>query len=89
MKEKDYLTTMLTIEKAMVKNYAVAMTEASNDVLNEKFHKLYDEANELQRKIYNLMSSKGWYKLEAADENKIQNKINTMTTDFNQLSSNQ
>ena len=36
MNDKDYITTMLSIEKAMAKDYAVALTEASNtDLYND------------------------------------------------------
>src|SRR5574344_1616508 len=83
--EKDYLTTILTIEKAMVKNYAVAMTEASNQDLCDDYHDMYDNASEMQREAYNIMFKKGWYVLETADESKIGEKLNTIQEGFKNI----
>ena len=55
MNDKDYITTMLTIEKGMVKDYAVALTEASNTELFNDYNDMFNEITKLQREIYNLM----------------------------------
>lgn len=78
MNDKDYITTMLTIEKGMVKDYAVALTEASNTDLYNDYYDMFNEIIGLQREIYNLMFKKGWYKIEKADENKITQKLNML-----------
>ena len=41
MNDKDYITAMLSIEKSMLKNYAVSLTEASNDDLYNDYIKIY------------------------------------------------
>ncbi len=87
MNDKDYVTSILNVEKEIVKNYATATTEASNDKLYNDFHDMLNEASELQRETYNLMFKKGWYTLEMADENKIQQELNTLNQEFNQLNS--
>ena len=78
MNDKDYITTMLTIEKGMVKDYAVALTEASNTDLYNDCYDMFNEIIGLQREIYNLMFKKGWYEIEKADENKITQKLNML-----------
>lgn len=78
MNDKDYITTMLTIEKGMVKDYAVALTEASNTDLYNDYYDMFNKIIGLQREIYNLMFKKGWYKIEKADENKITQKLNML-----------
>ena len=78
MNDKDYITTMLTIEKGMVKDYAVALTEASNTDLYNDYYDMFNEIIGLQREIYNLMFKKGWYEIEKADENKITQKLNML-----------
>lgn len=85
MNDKDYITTILSMEKQIVKDYAVAMTEASNDDLYNDYHDMFDDASELQREIYNLMFKKGWYCLEMAEDNKIMQKINTLQQEISQL----
>lgn len=89
MNDKDYITTMLSVEKAIVKNYAVALTEASNNNLHEDFNDMFSDANSMQRLIYNLMFKKGWYCLEMAEESKITQKLNTLEQEFPQLEVNE
>ena len=85
MNDKDYMTTMLTIEKSMVKDYATALTEASNKDLYNDYLDMFNGISNLQRDIYNLMFKKGWYQLEMAQDNKIQEKINCLTNEISQL----
>lgn len=85
MNDKDYITTILSIEKAMVKDYAVALTEASNNDLYEDYCDMFNDVSNLQREIYNLMFRKGWYCLEKADQNKITQKLNMLEQEFQQL----
>lgn len=85
MNDKDYITTMLGIEKAMVKDYAVALTESSNNDLYNDYYDMFDDVSALQRDIYNLMFKKGWYSLEKAEENKITQKLNTLEQELPQL----
>ena len=85
MNDKDYITTMLTIEKAMVKDYATALTEASNNDLYNDYLEMFNDVSTLQRDIYNLMFKKGWYQLEMAQENKIQEKLKCLTHEISQV----
>lgn len=78
MNDKDYITTMLSIEKQMVKDFAVALTEASNTDLYNDYYDMFDEVSNMQRQIYNLMFKKGWYSLEKAEESKITQKLNML-----------
>ena len=43
MNDKDYITTILTIEKAMVKDYATALTEASNNDLYNDYLEMFND----------------------------------------------
>ncbi len=88
MNDKDYITTMLSIEKVMAKDYAVALTEASNTDLYNDYYDMFDDVSNMQREIYNLMFKKGWYCLEMAEENKITQKLNTLEQELPQLENN-
>lgn len=88
MNDKDYITTMLSIEKQMVKDFAVALTEASNTDLYNDYYDMFDEISNMQRQIYNLMFKKGWYSLEKAEESKITQKLNMLEQELPQLENN-
>lgn len=88
MNDKDYITTILLIEKAMVKNYTVAMTEASNTDLYNDYFDMLDDLSNMQREIYNLMIKKRWYCLEMVEENKINQKLDVFEQELSQLENN-
>ena len=69
----------------MSKNYTIAMTEASNESLHKSFHSIFEELMKLQREVYELMFRKGWYILEKAETQKIDQKYSTLSTEFQDL----
>lgn len=83
--DKDYMNSLLSDLKSMTKNYAVALTETSNNHLVEIYKKLFIEALALQRETYELMFRNGWYVLESAPKTKISTKFNTLNQEFNDL----
>lgn len=85
MNDKDYITSLLTCLKDMEKNYAIAMTEASCENLYEKHKKVFLEISELQREVYELMFRNGWYCLEKAETQKINQKYQMLNTEYNDL----
>lgn len=88
MNDKDYLTTMLKLEKAMVKDFSVALTEASNEDLYNDYYDMFDEVSNMQRELYNIMFRKGWYSIETAEDVKITQKLNMFTQKLSQLENN-
>ena len=87
LNDKDYLTAILNLEKMMIKNYAVSLTEASNSSLYNDYYDMFNEISNIQREVYNLMFKKGWYELEEAKDNKIGEKLNTFEQEFKELES--
>jgi len=85
MNDKDYITDMLATEKDMLKNYCIAMTEASNEELHNQFKNFFNDIDNLEREIYELMFQKGWYSLEKAESQKIQEKYNMLSQQTSQL----
>lgn len=85
MNDKDYLSCILEAEKNIVNNYSYALNEASNDSLYEKIKQIANEASITQRNLFNLMFEKGWYSLEKAEENKINQKHSEYIDQLNQL----
>jgi spore coat protein CotF len=72
MNDRDFLDDMLTTEKYMTSAYNVFLHEASHQRLYQDMMSIFTETQNCQRELYNLMFKKGWYKLEAADQQKLQ-----------------
>lgn len=87
LNDKDYADTLLSCLKAMVKNYSVALTEASNENLYREYKKMFDGYSELQREVFEAMFRKGWYVLEKAESNKINKKLQTLNQELTDLNS--
>ena len=85
MNDKDYINSVLSSLKEMSKNYTLAMTEASNEYLYEEYFQMFNNISKLQRDVYEVMFQKGWYCLEEAEETKINQKLNMLTTEYNDL----
>lgn len=82
LNDKDYISSLLSTLKELVKNYAVSLTEASCEELYNQYKEMFDTYSSLQREVYELMFRKGWYVLEKADTNKISNKYQTLNGEF-------
>ena len=85
LNDKDYLNSLLSSLKDMVKNYSVALTEASNENLYNTYKTMFDTYSNLQREVFELSFRKGWYVLETAETNKITNKYNTLNSEYMDL----
>ena len=79
---KDYMNMLLTILKEEVKNYAIVLTEASNDYLYNEYKNIFDTLIEMQRETFNIMFRNGWYKLETAPTNKMNEKYNELNQEL-------
>lgn len=85
LNEKDYITSLLSCLKEMVKNYTIAMTEASNENLFTQYKDTFDSLMALQREVYEVMFQNGWYKLEKAETQKIASKYQTLSQEYQDL----
>lgn len=71
MNERDFVNDMLTLEKYMTSSYNTALDEASNDRLYQELATIYRETQDCQREFFNLMFKNGWYTLEEAPQQKV------------------
>lgn len=85
MNDKDYITCLSDILKDMVKNYTIAMTEASNENLYKSYNSIFQKLIELQRETFELMFRKGWYSLEKVEVSKISEKYQTLSQEYQDL----
>lgn len=85
MQDRDYLSTILEMEKNMSNNYSIALNEASNDDLYETFFEMFTDIKDHARDIFDLMNNYGWYKLESVEETKIDKLIQKLTEKLDNL----
>lgn len=85
LNDKDHINSLLGTLKEMVKNYAVALTEVSNEYLYEEYKKMFDEYSSLQRRVFEIMFKKGWYVLEKSETKKVNDKYQTLSKEFTDL----
>lgn len=85
MNDRDFLNDILESEKNMSVNYTYALNEASNEELFKRIYDMFIHIKETQRNLFELSFKKGWYTLEKAKENKINEEINTLSNMFNEI----
>lgn len=72
MNDRDFVNELLTTEKYMTSAYSTALNELSHESLYQAVQPLFNEAQNTQRRLYQVMFQNGWYKVEAEDAQKIQ-----------------
>lgn len=70
MGDKEYITDILASEKFACDFYSTATIESANQV-HETFKNVLDHTLSMQHQVYNVMSQKGWYPIEAAEQQKV------------------
>ena len=83
--DKEYATIVLTSLKAIVKDYTVALTEASDEHIYNHYKKMFDSLISLQRETYELMNSKNWYNVEKALPDKIDTKCQKLNEELQNI----
>jgi spore coat protein CotF len=71
MNDRDYVNDVLATEKYLTDSLNVAVREASHDSLHQDMLTILNETHQAQRDIFNAMFQKGWYKLEAEEQQKL------------------
>jgi spore coat protein CotF len=72
MNDRDFVNDLLSTEKYITASYSSALNEASHQALYQDILTIFNETQQSQRDLYNLMFRNGWYALEAADTQKLQ-----------------
>ncbi|MBL5767188.1 hypothetical protein B5V88_14180 [Heyndrickxia sporothermodurans] len=72
MSDRDLVNDLLSMEKYLTASYNNAMNEASHEALYQDLLSVFTETQNEQRELFNLMFQNGWYKLEAAEQQKVQ-----------------
>ena len=86
LNDKDMITDLLATEKNMNVNFAIALNEASNEILCQKLMECANQIRNAQRSLYELSFAKGWYTLEKAETQKITEAYTERQTCITELS---
>jgi len=78
MKDKDILLDILETEKCMAVNTVYAMNEASDMKLYKEYDKIFKSISLATKNIFSTASKLGFYKLEYADNTKINKTYNEL-----------
>lgn len=71
MEDKDIMEKELLVIKGVCDLYLHGSIESTTAEVHCAFKEALNESLNIQNKIYNLMSEKGWYKTETAEQQKI------------------
>jgi spore coat protein CotF len=85
MNDSDYLNEILSAEKNMSNNYATVMSEASNDQFYQTLSQIFKETKDSGRTLFSLLFQKGWYRLEKAEQTKIDSVSQEYQQKLNEL----
>ena len=84
--DQDKVMILIELEKNLVKNYATAITEASNRKLEDMFLDFFDITESIQRDAYELAWNNGWYELEEVEAKKITETTKKLNQRMDELS---
>jgi len=71
MQDKDLMENELLLIKGACDLYMHGAIEATTAEVHDAFKCALEESLNIQNKVYNLMSEKGWYQTETAEQQKI------------------
>lgn len=64
--DREMLQLCLELEKGRCRSIGNTILETSHKDLREIYHQCFDNANQNQYRIFEIMEEKGWYKTEIA-----------------------
>ncbi|MBQ6687173.1 MAG: spore coat protein [Bacilli bacterium] len=85
MNDKDILNDVLLTLKNVSNNYSIAIDEMSNKYLFKEVFKIFNETKNKAREAYELAFNNGWYSLEEAEEQKINQALTKMNKSKKEL----
>ncbi len=71
LSEKDMMDDALSSQKFITENYNNFANECSSTAVKTEFMNILNEEHTIQHDVFLEMQKRGWYPVEAADQNKI------------------
>lgn len=85
MNDRDFINDGLSTCKYLTDSLNIAVREASHEKLHSDILKVLNETHQSCRELYNMMFQNGWYKLEAEEQQKLDQtykQFNNYSTQF-------
>lgn len=79
MNDRDYLNDILSTEKYLSNGFNTGLSEMQNPKLHQDVQNILNSVHQSQAQLFDLMFQKGWYKMEAAE----QQQVSQAYTQFN------
>ncbi len=71
MKDQEVMTDLMLTEKKMSANYDTYASECVNTQLRDAFVKLLAQSHETQSRLFSTAQQQGWYQVEQAPTQKV------------------
>ena len=71
MKDQEVITDLMLNEKKMSANYNTYASECVNTQLRDTFVKMLAQSHETQSRLFSTAQQKGWYQVEQAPAQKV------------------
>ena len=71
MNDQERMADMLTMEKKLSNNYDLYASECVNTALRNEFIKDFTQSHTTQTELFQAAQSRGWYQVEQAQADKI------------------
>lgn len=81
LNDRDRINDILSYEKYLTSGYNVGLNEMQNPSLHQKISTILQDVHQTQFQLFDLMFQKGWYKMNAADNQEI-SKAHQQFTDY-------
>ncbi len=83
--DKDIANDVLFTIKSISNGLNLYTHEASNQAIYQEIQSMLNETNQLQRELFNLMNRKGWYQVEPAPTQNVQQLYQQASEQVTQL----
>lgn len=84
--DRDYAFDLLLLLKNLEQSYMEFMMDASNEYLYCKMKDSFTNIFELHRKLYEIISDRGFYKFEGISSSKLNDKFTEFSSEYRALS---
>ena len=71
MTEKEMMDDSIGSQKLITSSYNTFANECANNQLRSTFLNILTDEHDIQARIFDEMTSRGWYQLKQADQNEI------------------
>jgi spore coat protein CotF len=69
--DRDRINDILAMEKYLTQAYNTGLNEMQNPRLHETIQGVLSDTHNMQNQVFDQMWKKGWYKIEAAEPQKV------------------